>query len=70
MEIIIGMRRSNDLLKFENSITEYKSLKKVDGKSADLKDLAKTCVCMASAQGGYFIFLTGRLLKSRQIWKR
>ncbi len=44
-----------NLLKFENSTTEYKSLKKVDGKSADLKDLAKTCVCMANAQGGYLI---------------
>lgn len=44
-----------NLLKFENSTTEYKSLKKVDGKSADLKDLAKTCVCMANAQGGYLV---------------
>ena len=44
-----------NLLKFENATTEYKSLKKVDGKSADLKDLAKTCVCMANAQGGYLI---------------
>jgi len=43
------------LLKFENATTEYKSLKKVEGKNADLKDLAKTCVCMANAQGGYLI---------------
>ena len=41
------------LKNYENNITEYKSLKKVVGKSADLKDLAKTCVCMANAQGGY-----------------
>ncbi len=41
------------LEKYENSIIEYKSLKKVIGKSADLKDLAKTCVCLANAQGGY-----------------
>ena len=41
------------LLKYENSIVEYKSLKKVIGKSADISDLAKTCVCLANAQGGY-----------------
>lgn len=41
------------LKKHENSTIEYKSLKKVVGKSADLKDLAKTCVCLANAQGGY-----------------
>lgn len=41
------------LQKYENSTVEYKSLKKVVGKSADLKDLAKTCVCLANAQGGY-----------------
>ena len=41
------------LQKHENSTIEYKSLKKVIGKSADLKDLAKTCVCLANAQGGY-----------------
>lgn len=43
------------LLEFENSQTEYKSLKKVIGKSTDIKDLAKTCVCLANAQGGYLI---------------
>lgn len=41
------------LQKYENSTIEYKSLKKVIGKTADLKDLAKTCVCLANAQGGY-----------------
>lgn len=41
------------LQKYENSTIEYKSLKKVVGKTADLKDLAKTCVCLANAQGGY-----------------
>lgn len=43
------------LLEFENSQTEYKSLKKAVGKSAEIKDLAKTCVCLANAQGGYLI---------------
>ena len=43
----------NPLTKYENSTIEYKSLKKAIGKSADLKDLAKTCVCLANAQGGY-----------------
>ena len=38
---------------YENSTIEYKSLKKVVGKSANLKELAKTCVCLANAQGGY-----------------
>lgn len=42
-----------NIQKYENSTIEYKSLKKVIGKSADLKDLAKTCVCLANAQGGY-----------------
>ncbi|MDQ1326659.1 MAG: ATP-dependent helicase RecG [Campylobacterota bacterium] len=42
-----------NMQKYENSTIEYKSLKKVVGKSADLKDLAKTCVCLANAQGGY-----------------
>ena len=41
------------LEEYENSTIEYKSLKKVVGKSANLKDLAKTCVCLANAQGGY-----------------
>ena len=45
----------NEILEFENNKVEYKSLKKVFGKNADLKDLAKTCVCMANAQGGYLI---------------
>jgi len=39
----------------ENSTVEYKSLKKVVGEKADLKDLAKTCVCLANAQGGYLL---------------
>lgn len=42
-----------NIQKYENSTVEYKSLKKVVGKSADLKDLAKTCACLANAQGGY-----------------
>jgi len=41
------------LAKYENSTIEYKSLRKVVGKSANLKELAKTCVCLANAQGGY-----------------
>lgn len=40
---------------YENNTTEYKSLKKAIGKSANLSDLAKTCVCLANAQGGYLI---------------
>jgi ATP-dependent DNA helicase RecG len=36
----------------ENTNIEYKSLKKVIGKKADLKALAETCVCLANAQGG------------------
>jgi ATP-dependent DNA helicase RecG len=43
----------NILTKYENSTIEYKSLKKAVGKNADLKDLAKTCVCLANTQGGY-----------------
>ncbi|MEA3289802.1 MAG: ATP-binding protein, partial [Campylobacterota bacterium] len=43
----------NNLTKYENSTIEYKSLKKAIGQKADLKDLAKTCVCLANAQGGY-----------------
>ncbi|HUH43458.1 MAG TPA: ATP-binding protein [Sulfurimonas sp.] len=42
-----------NIQKYENSTIEYKSLKKVIGKTADLKELAKTCVCLANAQGGY-----------------
>ena len=40
------------LQEYENSTIEYKSLKKIVGKS-NLKELAKTCVCLANAQGGY-----------------
>ena len=36
----------------ESHVVEYKSLRKVFGKTADLDDLAKTCVCLANAQGG------------------
>jgi ATP-dependent DNA helicase RecG len=50
-KMIIDTR--NLLTKYENSTIEYKSLKKAIGKSADLKDLAKTCVCLANTQGGY-----------------
>ncbi len=39
-------------MRVENSNTEYKSLKKVSGKKADLKALAETLVCLANAQGG------------------
>lgn len=39
----------------ENSKLDYKSLKKAIGKSANLADLAKTCVCFANAQGGYIV---------------
>ena len=49
--MIIDLR--NHLFKYENSTIEYKSLKKAIGKSADLKELAKTCVCLANTQGGY-----------------
>jgi ATP-dependent DNA helicase RecG len=43
----------NNLTKFENSTIEYKSLKKAIGQKSDLKELSKTCVCLANAQGGY-----------------
>jgi len=43
----------NPLTKYENSTIEYKSLKKAIGAKADLKELAKTCVCLANTQGGY-----------------
>lgn len=36
----------------ETLIKEYKSIKKIRTGSADFKDLAKTCVCLANAQGG------------------
>ena len=39
----------------ENSTIEYKSLKKAIGSKSNLSDLAKTCVCLANAQGGYLI---------------
>ena len=42
----------NEILEFENNKVEYKSLKKVFGKNADLKNLAKSCMCMVNAQGG------------------
>ena len=44
-----------NILEFETNTIEYKSLKKVFGKNSNLKDLAKTCVCLANAQGGYLI---------------
>ncbi|MFA7084084.1 MAG: hypothetical protein WC141_06055 [Arcobacteraceae bacterium] len=44
--MIISTR--NPLTKYENSTIEYKSLKKAIGQKADLKDLAKTCVCLAN----------------------
>lgn len=36
----------------ENSITEYKSIRKVLSGDTGMKDLAVTCVCFANAQGG------------------
>ena len=39
----------------EDKNIDYKSLKKVIGKNADLKDLAESCVCFANAQGGQII---------------
>lgn len=39
----------------ENTVTEYKSLKKVTSGDAGFKDLAGTCVCLANAQGGTII---------------
>ncbi len=45
----------SDVFETETNKVEYKSLKKVFGNNANLKDLAKTCVCMANAQGGYLI---------------
>lgn len=44
---------TKQLMEYENNVIEYKSLKKAIGKNADLKDLAKTCVCLANTQGGY-----------------
>ncbi|MCK5742754.1 MAG: putative DNA binding domain-containing protein [Chlorobi bacterium] len=39
----------------ETTTTEYKSIKKIRGGSADFKDLSKTCVCLANAQGGRLV---------------
>ena len=39
----------------EDKNRDYKSLRKVTGKTADLKSLAETCVCFANAQGGEII---------------
>ncbi|MCW1149155.1 ATP-binding protein [Flavobacterium lacisediminis] len=39
----------------EDGNIEYKSLKKVIGKSADLKSLSETCVSFANAQGGLIV---------------
>lgn len=36
----------------EDHVTEYKSIQKLIGPKADVKDLAKTCVCLANAKGG------------------
>jgi ATP-dependent DNA helicase RecG len=44
-----------NLLENETNTIEYKSLKKIFGPNKNLKDLAKTCVCMANAQGGYLV---------------
>jgi ATP-dependent DNA helicase RecG len=39
----------------ESHVYEKKSLRKAFGKTADLDDLAKTCVCFANAKGGLHI---------------
>lgn len=39
----------------ETQITEYKSLKKIQTGANGFKELAKTCVCFANAQGGKII---------------
>lgn len=39
----------------ENTVTEYKSLKKVTSGDAGFKDLAANCVCLANAQGGTIV---------------
>lgn len=39
----------------EDKDKDYKSLRKVIGRTADLKKLAETCVCFANAQGGEII---------------
>jgi len=54
------------LQEYENSTIEYKSLKKIVGKS-NIKELAKTCVCLANAQGGYlFIGIRGMTYELNQ----
>ena len=40
---------------FEDSQIEYKSLKKVTGKTADFGSLSETCVAFANAQGGEIV---------------
>lgn len=39
----------------ENTIIEYKSLKKITSGEAGFKDLAVTCVCLANTQGGNIV---------------
>lgn len=39
----------------ENTMTEYKSLRKINTGDAGFKDLAVTCVCLANTQGGKLI---------------
>ena len=39
----------------ENTIIEYKSLKKITSGDAGFKELAVTCVCLANTQGGQLI---------------
>ena len=39
-------------MEVENTNIEYKSLRKVVGSKASLRDLSVTCVCLANAQGG------------------
>lgn len=42
-------------MQFENTVTEYKSLKKVTSGDAGFKDLSGTCVSLANSQGGTII---------------
>jgi len=44
------------LQKYENSTIEYKSLKKVIGKTADLKDLAKNLCMFGKCSGWLSVF--------------
>ena len=39
----------------ETQVTEYKSLKKIQTGDNGFKELAKTCVCLANAQGGVIV---------------